>query len=137
MNNRLYNCKNPNQGTAKKVLCVCSAGLLRSPTTANVLAARFGYNTRSAGSTVTYALIKVDEVLLHWADEVVFVNKENFVEVLFNFPELDSDIKLKANVLDVPDNFEYMDPALQKIIFEQYTKPKEINGKHTTSSIPT
>lgn len=24
--NRLHNVKNPNQGTARKVLCVCSAG---------------------------------------------------------------------------------------------------------------
>jgi predicted protein tyrosine phosphatase len=31
--NRLGNCKNYHQGKFKRVLCVCSAGLLRSPTT--------------------------------------------------------------------------------------------------------
>ncbi len=35
--NRWGNIDNPYQGSAKKVLCVCSAGMLRSPTAANVL----------------------------------------------------------------------------------------------------
>ena len=48
--NRLGNSKNPYQGDFKKVLCVCSAGLLRSPTAAWVLSnAPFNFNTREIG----------------------------------------------------------------------------------------
>ena len=48
--NRLGNSRNIYQGKDKRVLCVCSAGLLRSPTAANVLHKEFGYNTRACGS---------------------------------------------------------------------------------------
>ena len=40
---------NPYQGTDKKLLFVCSAGLLRSATAANLFAKK-GYNTRGCGS---------------------------------------------------------------------------------------
>ena len=76
MNNRLYNCKNPYQGDAKKVLCVCSAGLLRSPTAAVVLNREYGYNTRACGTEVGHALIPLDETLMHWADEIVVMDRD-------------------------------------------------------------
>ncbi len=42
--------QNPYQGKYKRVLCVCSAGVLRSATTAVVLSKEpFNFNTRSAG----------------------------------------------------------------------------------------
>lgn len=69
-NNRIFNSGNPNQGDYKRMLCVCSAGLLRSPTTAYVLSqAPYNYNTRAAGLVADFALIPVDEVLLRWAEE--------------------------------------------------------------------
>ena len=63
--NRLANTHNHYQGDAKRVLCVCSAGLLRSPTAAFVLSQEpFGFNTRAAGIAEDFALIVVDDVLL-------------------------------------------------------------------------
>jgi len=59
--NALHNCTNPHQGTSKKILTVCSGGLLRSPTLANVLHKNYNYNTRSCG-VHDYALIQFDEV---------------------------------------------------------------------------
>lgn len=109
--NALHNVNNPYQGTAKKVLCVCSAGLLRSPTAAVVLQQKYGYNTRSCGIH-DYALIQYDEVLEHWADEIVVVNGNLALD--FNFP------KDKLIVLDIPDMYDYMNPELQNIIIEQY-----------------
>lgn len=109
--NALHNANNPYQGTAKKVLCVCSAGLLRSPTAAVVLQQKYGYNTRSCGIH-DYALIQYDEVLEHWADEIVVVNGNLALD--FNFP------KDKLIVLDIPDMYDYMNPELQNIIIEQY-----------------
>lgn len=75
--NRIANSTNQFQGSYKRVLCVCSAGLLRSPTTALVLSQPpYNYNTRAAGLTKEFALVPVDPVLLHWADEVVCMNSE-------------------------------------------------------------
>ena len=116
--NRIHNCTNPYQGKAKKVLCVCSAGLLRSPTAANVLHREFGYNTRSAGVSSDYALVQVDEVLLSWADEVVCMESWQAQEVLGMIEELD--IEQQVIALNVPDRFEFMNEELQAIIKEQY-----------------
>ena len=122
MNNRLWNARNPNQGRFQKVLCVCSAGLLRSPTVAWILSNEpFNFNTRAAGSTKTFALIHADEVLLHWADAVVFVNQENFDETTREFPGLLQEDK-QIVVLDLPDRFKTRDPELVRIATEQLTK---------------
>lgn len=113
--NRLHNCRNPNQGDAKKVLCLCSAGLLRSPTTANVLHREFGYNTRAAGVSDDYALIEVDDVLYEWAHEIVVVEEY----IAKHVPEAHQH---KVVVLNVPDRYEYMNEELQKIILQQYNE---------------
>ena len=108
--NALWNCKNPYQGKDKRVLCVCSAGLLRSPTIAKVLVMN-GYNTRSCGCR-DYALIQIDNVLIEWADIIIFADKEHKVIV-----DQDQDISDKEiYILDIPDNYGYDDPDLVKII---------------------
>lgn len=118
MNNRLANTKNRFQTAAKRVLCVCSAGLLRSPTAANVLHQEYGYNTRAAGSNKEYALIPLDVVLIDWADELVFVEKAVYDEVQRLFGE---DLKGKRSiVLALPDKYEWNDPELRSIIAKQY-----------------
>src|SRR5574343_525749 len=98
--NQLANITNPYQTKAKRVLCVCSAGLLRSPTMANTLHKEYGYNTRACGSCVEFALIPISEALVYWADEIVFVNKDN--------------------ILDLPDQFCWNEGQLVEIIKEQY-----------------
>lgn len=111
--NQLANTRNEFQGPAKKVLCVCSAGLLRSPTMAHVLATRMGYNTRACGTSPEYALIPVTEALLFWAEEVHVVKEQEFV--LRNYLEL---LQLERDVVvyDIPDNFERNDPELVRLI---------------------
>jgi len=116
MNNRIWNARNPHQGDATRVLCVCSAGLLRSPTAAWVLSnPPFNFNTRAAGSSKTFALIPVDDVLLAWADVVLFVNKENEQEVRKEFDLSEKNVL----TLNIPDNFAFRDPVLCNIITEQ------------------
>ena len=66
---------NPFQGKDKKVVFVCSMGILRSATAARLYGHK--YNTRSAG-THGEALIQLSPNLLGWADEIVFVNEENY-----------------------------------------------------------
>lgn len=118
MMNRLANCTNRFQGKYKKVLCVCSAGLLRSPTAALVLAQEYGYNTRAAGIDAEFALIPVDRVLLTWADEIVCMDGYQASKL--------SDMLAKAVlgtkivVLDIEDRYEYRNPDLINEIKHKY-----------------
>lgn len=99
--------KNPYQGTFKRVLCVCSGGVLRSPTLAWMLSnPPYNRNTRCAGSE-DYALVPVDQVLLDWADELVFLGMSNLHEVSRKFL-----VNTRVFVLNVPDRFAYRDPEL-------------------------
>lgn len=116
MNNRMWNCKNPYQGKTRKVLCVCSAGLLRSPTIANVLYREYGYNTRAVGIDKGHALIMLDEVLIEWADEIIVT--ENYM-----IDEIKKSYNLHGKPifsLDINDSYNYMDEKLQKVIIEKY-----------------
>jgi len=119
--NRLANANNEFQGDTKKVLCLCSAGLLRSPTAAVVLSQEpYNYNTRAAGVSDEYALIPVDEVLLHWADEIVCVEQRVTNALLEEF-----DIKKPIITLNIPDMYEYRHPELMRMIKEQYEAPRD------------
>lgn len=128
--NRLANVTNPYQGQYRKVLCLCSAGLLRSPTAALVLSQDpFNYNTRAAGVSHEYALVPVDEALIAWADEIVCVEPAVRDELMRRFKDSMVGHKLKVmaderqlKVLNVPDQFSYRDPELMNIIFTQYNE---------------
>ena len=117
--NQMYNISNSFQGTIKKVLCVCSAGLLRSATLQNMLIKEYGYNVRNCGTEESYALIPISEALVHWADEIVFVNKSNYRSVEFDLLEQQIDTS-KIFVLDIPDNYSFNDPVLVEICKKQY-----------------
>lgn len=115
--NRLHNCTNPYQEHYKKVLAVCSAGLLRSPTAAVVLSAPpFNFNVRAAGLDIDHALIAVDEVLLHWCDEIVCMTAEQQkrLEKMTSKPII---------CLNIPDSFSYRHPKLIRLIKQNYPKP--------------
>lgn len=119
--NRLSNSKNHYQGSRKKVLCVCSAGLLRSPTLAWILSNEpFGYNTRAVGTSQEYALIPLDEVHLHWADAVVFVDEGNYSVAKYDNEELINN--MECHVLSIPDKYPFRDEELVKIATEQLKK---------------
>lgn len=120
--NQLANVGNPFQGKAKKVLCICSAGLLRSPTLANVLHRQFGFNTRAVGSCQEYALIPISQALIWWADEIVFVSQENFDDLDDLERQEIEDVGVKVTVLGVHDDFDWNDPELQALLLEEYTE---------------
>lgn len=116
LRNRIHNSGNPYQGNFPRVLCVCSAGLLRSPTLAWVLSQEpFNCNTRAAGSEPDFALVPVDEVLISWADHIVFVNESNERSVKKQF-SLDGK---QTTTLNVPDSFSFRDPSLVEAIKKQ------------------
>jgi predicted protein tyrosine phosphatase len=123
--NAPYN--NPYQGDYKKLLFVCSAGILRSATAAT-LYSKMGYNTRTCG-THDYALIPLSSNLIAWADHIFFMNEENYVVALENFDDVIVNnyivenigvmLREKAQVLDIPDQYDYMHPELQDVIIEK------------------
>lgn len=119
--NQLANVGNKFQTTVKKVLCCCSAGLLRSPSLANVLHKEFGFNTRAVGCDKEYALIPISQALIWWADEIVFVNKENFDSLDQEEKDEISDVGVKVIILNVEDDFNWNDPSLNKTLMLSYT----------------
>jgi predicted protein tyrosine phosphatase len=121
--NAPYN--NRYQGNADRWLFVCSAGLLRSPTGATMAAQR-GVNARSCGSNFNYALVPCSANLIAWADKIIFVNAENLWQLEDNFighNALLNKIDAVKVVLNIPDNFEYMDPQLQQLFEDELFKP--------------
>ena len=109
---------NSYQGDYKRVLTVCSANMLRSPTMAVVLSMPpYDYNTRSAG-THSFALIPVTEDLLMWADEIVCADTEHALIIRDKLMEYQLD-KPIVN-LRIPDNYEYRNPELIMMIRRRY-----------------
>ena len=116
--NRKANALNPYQGSHKRVLCVCSAGLLRSPTAALVLSQDpYNFNTRAAGLSREFALVPVDEVLLHWADEVICMDELQATQIRNMLPDGKPVISL-----NIEDSFEYRNPRLVERIKQAYDK---------------
>jgi predicted protein tyrosine phosphatase len=113
--NRLWNVKNPNQGEAVKVLCVCSAGLLRSPTIARWLCRNFdNVNPRACGTSESYALIPVDRAMIEWSDIVICADSDHyeFMTMTCNY----ADIERPLFNLQIPDDFNFGSPDLEAMI---------------------
>lgn len=124
--NQLHNTTNPYQTDALRVLTVCSAGLLRSPTMANVLHSEYGYNTRSAGINDSYALIPVTNILVYWADEIVCAESWMEEEIKTRFEDYINSETVFIS-LDIPDNFSWGDAQLKELILKRYAECKENN----------
>lgn len=110
---------NPFQGSDKRVLFVCSMGILRSATGARLYSHK--HNTRSAGSW-NDALIPLTDPLLAWAQEIVFVNKHNYLQVkeYYAGEQVDLDKEFNVKVLNIPDKYPHMHPKLIEAFQEQY-----------------
>lgn len=120
MNNRLHNANNPYQGDTKKVLCVCSAGLLRSPTAAVVLASEpYNYNTRAVGLDSSFALIPIDNILVHWADEIVCmtIDQQYTIQQQMKIGNWET---RPVKCLYISDSYSYRNPDLIQLIKNNY-----------------
>ena len=128
---RIGNASNRYQGKYKRVLAVCSGGLLRSPTIAHTLAAEpYNYNTRSVGIDLDYALNILDQVLLEWADEIVCADSEHEIEVKNRL----MDIGLTKPIvnLKLPDVYPYRDRKLVHLIKKRYNQ--YLDGQSVTEA---
>lgn len=128
--NQLGNVQNSYQGGAKRVLCVCTAGILRSPTLAKALGEAYGYNTRAVGACQSFALIPISEALLAWADVIVFVDSDAYREATSD-PEDAHKIKMEFDnhslyILDIPDEHGWGSEELVNACLQQYGEVVEL-----------
>lgn len=110
---------NHSQGPAKRLLFVCTAGLLRSPTAA-AEAVKRGYNARSCGSNLKLALIPISENLIMWADYIIFMDENNEDAVLGHLAKKDltllQEVQRKSFCWHIPDTYNYADPEMQFVL---------------------
>lgn len=113
---------NSYQSGIKKVLCVCTAGLLRSPTAAEILSRfPYHYNTRSTGIDSVFAIMPLTLRAIYWADEIVCMEQYHRQMIYDMFGhELDDFEKSKWIVLGIPDKYRFRDPQLKKLIRSRY-----------------
>lgn len=114
--NQLGNVGNKFQTKAKRVVVVCSAGLLRSPTIANELHIQFGWNTRAVGADKNFALIPLSQALIWWADEIVFVNQEAFDDLDSEEKNEIESVGLVPKILNIEDSFNWGDAQLKEMV---------------------
>jgi predicted protein tyrosine phosphatase len=96
-----------------KLLFVCSRNRLRSPTAETVFSDYPGVEARSAG-TNNDAEDLISAELIEWADIVLVMEKRHKNRLTAKFK---SEFKSKRLVvLDIPDDFEYMEPELVRIL---------------------
>ena len=103
-----------NQNVFKRVLFVCSAGVLRSATAAHTFSTDpYNWNTRSVGSSIEYALNLPTEQILYWADEIYFMEDMHFQSLISLFSEQRLyKYKEKMFIMNVKDIYSYRESIL-------------------------
>lgn len=97
----------------KRVLFICSQNRLRSPTAERIFSGRPGFEVASAGLDPG-AETSVCPELLEWS-EVIFVMEQTHRAKLAK--KFRRHLKEKRVIcLDIPDDFEFMDPALVQLL---------------------
>lgn len=98
-----------------KVLFICSQNRLRSPTAEQRFADWPGVETASAG-TDREAGVPVSPELLHWADLICVMEPAHRKKLSSQFRSALANKYIVC--LHIPDEYEYMDPALIKLLDE-------------------
>ncbi len=97
----------------KRYLFVCSQNRLRSPTAEQIFSTRTDIEVSSAG-TNNDAENPLDLEQIEWADVIVVMEKHHRNKLQKRFY---SALKSKRLVvLDIPDEYEFMDPGLVKLL---------------------
>jgi predicted protein tyrosine phosphatase len=95
------------------ILFVCSRNKWRSRTAETIYKDNHNYNVRSCG-TEPSAVIKVSAKTILWADNIFVMEKKHKQRLLERFPE---EMQEKTIiVLDIEDNYKYMDNELIEMI---------------------
>ena len=94
-------------------LFICSRNKWRSKTAEDIFKDIEGLSVRSAG-TSSSARIKVNEKLIEWADLIFVMEKHHKQWLNQKYPFLLNDKEMI--VLDIPDEYQYMDAELVQIL---------------------
>lgn len=137
--NRMGNLDNRYQGDFRRVLCVCSAGMLRSPTCAWVLSnPPYNFNTRAVGLNKEYALTPIDEALVFWADDIIVMDEQmrREIETIIEMSRWKEDFEApNIYVWKIPDMFNFRDPELvekiEVLAKKTYQNPRVIHANVT------
>ena len=97
----------------KKVLFICTANRLRSPTAEHVFSRWEGVEADSAGLSAA-ASVPLSPEQLEWADIVFVMEKAHRAKLQKRFRRHLGGKRLVC--LDIPDEFEFMDPALIRLL---------------------
>lgn len=103
----------------KKLLFVCSENRLRSPTGEEVFSAYEGIDAIGCGTNLD-SETPLSGDLVEWADIVFVMEKSHRNKVSKKFKELLKGKKLVC--LDIPDNYERMQPELVRILKNRVLK---------------
>lgn len=101
----------------KNLLFICSQNWHRSKTAETIFSENKDINVKSAGIN-TYAENPLSNQLLEWADAVFVMEHHHKESILKRFDSSAIEEK-QINVLDIPDRYRYMDPALIEILKEK------------------
>ena len=106
-----------------KLLFVCSRNRWRSPTAEALFKNHLRYEARSAG-TENSARIKLTAGHVGWADMIFCMEKKHAARVEESFTTELADKPLI--VLRIPDDFEFMDPALIELLRSELAEHLEM-----------
>ena len=99
-----------------RLLFLCSRNQWRSPTAEAVYQNDPRVEVRSAGVSAS-ARQRVTEKLLRWADRVLVMEHAHKRRLREQFPAIAHDLRIE--VLDIPDDYPFMDPELITLIRER------------------
>lgn len=97
----------------KRILFICSQNRLRSPTAEQIFSSYSGLECTSAGLN-NDAENPVTPELLEWAEIIFVMEKAHRNKLSSKFKKHIG--KARVICLDIPDDYEYMDPMLIKIL---------------------
>ena len=95
------------------ILFICSRNKWRSATAETVYKNCQEHNVKSAG-TEPSAVVRVSAKNILWADIIFAMEKKHRQRLIQKYP--DETIEKKVIILDIEDNYKYMDTELIEII---------------------
>lgn len=107
-----------NDSVMTNVLFICSMNQWRSPTAEKVFQKEHGIAVRSAG-TARGAKRTVSVQDIRWSNIILVMEDKHKSRLIAQFRD---EVRYKAlHVLDIPDEYKYMDPELVEIVREAAT----------------
>ena len=98
------------------VLFVCSKNQWRSPTGEQVWRRTPGLHVQSAGTSRS-ARRRLTVGDIRWADVILVMEQKHKSRIMSDFRD---EVRYKAlHVLDIPDDYKYMDPELVELLREK------------------